>query len=330
MISHAVLLHIYYGLGQTASIVDSIVYNISFCGLGVGFWYIVRYVQPDRQDRFRVMSAHIIAAMLAVTFWVFAFRLMLKGWMSAEEQYIVFLDETMVIRAIIGLIYYLLIILVYYLIQYYQNLQEKITNEYELNAIIKDTELRALKSQINPHFIFNSLNSVSALTVSKPKKAREMVIKLSDFLRFSLGKSNAEQNTVETELNNIQLYLDIEKVRFGDQLNVEYHIEELCKQAYVPNLILQPLLENAIKYGVSESLDPVTIKISGQAIDDFLVLRISNNYESSTFTSKGHGIGLKNITQRLNLIYGKRSWLKVSDHDGIFEVELGVPLNENE
>ena len=211
-------------------------------------------------------------------------------------------------------------------------MQKRLNRELELQNLLKDSELRMLKSQINPHFIFNSLNSVSALTVSKPESAREMVIKLGDFLRYSLGKDNSELNSLEQEVRNATLYLDIEKVRFGDKFRFEKEISAACTKVKVPNLILQPLFENAIKYGVYDSIDPVTIKLTCESADEMLNLRIVNNFDPTSVTAKGEGIGLDNVRKRLTLVYGRGDLLDVKKGETDFVVNLKIPtkLSTNE
>ena len=127
--------------------------------------------------------------------------------------------------------------------------------------MVKEAELKSLKYQINPHFIFNSLNSISSLTISDPQKAQEMTIKLSSFLRSTLSKNEKQKSKLSEEISNAKLYLDIEKVRFDDKFEFIEEVENACKDMEVPSMILQPLFENAIKHGVYESLEKVTIKM---------------------------------------------------------------------
>jgi two-component system LytT family sensor kinase len=219
-------------------------------------------------------------------------------------------------------------VLIYYLLQYTHSLKEKEKDELQLQNLLKQSELEMLKAQINPHFIFNSLNSVSSLTLTNPSMAHEMVIKLSDFLRLSLGRSNAEIHTVEEELKQMNLYLDIERIRFGDRLTLKHDINEKCMKKTLPAMILQPLYENAIKYGVYEQLDDVEIRSSCTCDDDFLYLTISNNYDSISTPQKGRGIGLKNIRNRLELIYGPSDLVTIEKNKNVFTIHLKIPQIE--
>ena len=224
--------------------------------------------------------------------------------------------------------YMLILTLVYYLIRYYHGLKDKLQNEAKLATMVKEAELDMLKSQINPHFIFNSLNSVSALAVVDPEKARDMVIQLSSFLRYSLGKDSQEKNTLEEEVGHILLYLAIEKIRFGDRLHIDTHVPETCKTATLPNMILQPIFENAIKYGVYETLEAVNIRFEASLEPGYLILRTSNSFDPTGTPRKGKGIGLKNIAERLRLVYGQNSGLLTTQIQGTtFFTTLKIPQN---
>jgi two-component system LytT family sensor kinase len=203
-----------------------------------------------------------------------------------------------------------------------------VISEGELKALIKESELSSLKSQINPHFLFNSLNSISSLTIISPERAREMIIKLSEFLRYSLSKDDKQLTTLGQEINNVNRYLDIEKIRFGKRLNILTKIGDECLGKKLPWLILQPVIENAIKYGVYENIEESTIELSCWCNKDMLRLSVSNNYDSDLIINKGEGIGLQNIRHRLRIIYNSDSLLKVNSTNGIFEVVFSFPQTE--
>ena len=152
-----------------------------------------------------------------------------------------------------------------------------------------------------------------------------MVIKLSDFLRSSLGKDNQELQSIKEELKRMELYLDIEKVRFGERLKLINSFDGKCDQLQVPNMILQPLYENAIKYGVYEQLEGVTIKTNCHCDDGNLHISISNGYDCEAVPQKGKGIGLRNIRSRLELIYGISDLVTIEKDQKTFTVRLLVP-----
>jgi len=324
-VAHFLLLYLYYEITLPAAIADSLVFNLVFSGLGLAFWYVVRYTHLDKKNFAGILINHLMTAALAVSFWVFTSRFILEESFTKNEDYIQFLSNSLLWRALTGLLYYSLIVLVYYLSRYYNDLQDKISHELELKSIVKEAELSMLKSQINPHFVFNSLNSINSLTLSSPEKAREMIIKLSDFLRFSIGKDNKEVNSIEEEIHHIDLYLEIEKVRFGQKLQVEKEIHKKSLKCLIPNMILQPLFENAIKYGVHESLNPKPIKFECNTNTNTLFVNIANHFESDAITKQGEGIGLKNIQKRLGLIYGRHDLITVDKTNKFFKISLKIP-----
>jgi LytS/YehU family sensor histidine kinase len=224
------------------------------------------------------------------------------------------------------MLYYLIIVAVIYVIIYYGNFQEKVLKEAELKALVKEAELKSLKYQINPHFIFNALNSISALTLTEPELARKMTIDLSSFLRKTLSSNEIQKSSLINELKNAKLYLDIEKIRFGDKFIYQEELDEDCTSIEVPSMILQPIFENAIKHGVYESIEPVTINFKCEELDEYMKITITNNYDKDAVPHKGEGIGMTNIQSRLRMLYNQDNLLKFSKNDGIFTVTIFIPL----
>jgi LytS/YehU family sensor histidine kinase len=192
--------------------------------------------------------------------------------------------------------------------------------------LVKEAELKSLKYQINPHFIFNSLNSISSLTLSNPQKAQEMTIKLSSFLRSTLSKNERQKSKLSEEINNAKLYLDIEKVRFDDKFNFIEELEPKCMELEVPSMILQPLFENAIKHGVYESLDKVTIKLKCGHEKDYFKIIVENTFDPESVPRKGEGIGIKNIQNRLKLIYNQDNLVTTEKINNLFRVNIFIPV----
>jgi sensor histidine kinase YesM len=321
-------LDFFYELSFAQASIDSLVFNLLFYGVGLAYWFNVRYSSLGKAQLFNLIISHLAAAAVSVTVIIFLSQTLLKSIYS-EDYYMVFLKDSMPWRAALGLLYYAIINLVYYLILYYNDLNEKSIQQSELESMLKSSELEMLKSQINPHFIFNSLNSISSLTIISPEKAREMIVKLSDFLRYSLGKENDQMNTLKDEVKNILLYLDIEKVRFGERLKISTDISDLCAEMLLPNLILQPLFENAIKHGIYESLEKIHIELKATCESGVLKVSVSNEYDAQSVSKKGKGIGLNNIKERLKLIYGSGQGVFIHKSDRIFTVKLEIPqLNE--
>lgn len=322
-------LYNFYELSWQAAIIDSVIFHTLFLGLGLAYWFNVRYSSFDKSQMINQFASHLAAAAISILVGVFLFKMIITPLIE-DELYLEFLEASIPLRAALGVLYYAIVVLIYYLILYYDDLNTKSQRQAQLETMLKSSELEMLKSQINPHFIFNSLNSISSLTIIAPDRAREMVVKLSDFLRYSLGKENDQMNTVEDEINNIMLYLDIERVRFGERLKVEKEVSADVKKWRLPNLILQPLFENAIKHGIYESLGEITIQLKAWKEGQILKIEVSNEFDPNAVSRKGKGIGLKNVRERLSLIYGVAQLVEVHKSDRIFIVRLDIPQIETE
>ncbi|WP_421919170.1 sensor histidine kinase [Marinifilum sp.] len=307
-----------------SSLINSFSFSLPLFVLGACIWYVVRYISINESGIVGLILHHLTAGTIVVGVWVSAAYQIRIGLFGEDPQGINYLIP-LHWQVFLAFCIYDYIILVYYLIIYYGNFQDKIVQESELKNVVKEAELNALKSQINPHFLFNSLNSVSSLTMSRPEQSREMVVKLSTFLRYSLGQDLKELNSLSNELNNIRLYLDIEKVRFGERLLLDFKSSAECERLKIPNLILQPIYENAIKYGVHESIEPVTIHTNCEIVDDVLRITIGNNFDPESIPPRGNGIGLRNIQERLSLIYGRTDLLKIIKTEKQFTVNLEFP-----
>jgi two-component system LytT family sensor kinase len=320
---------IYYNLPFVVAAADSLVYNGLFALIALIIWYPVRYNNPEGKITFYGLITYLVLGIIVLLFWLFMGYFILKILFSSNEEYFRFLNDSFFVRVLLGVLFFLAAVLMYHLLVYYRALQEKKLNETQLNLLVRESELNVLRSQMNPHFLFNSLNSISSLTVSDPGKARDMIIQLSDFLRYALKYGQRDETTFADELKNIELYLNIEKIRFEDKLVFEKKIEDICLNAKVPNMILQPLVENAIKHGVYESVEPVMIRLSCKGIGQNIEIQLKNNYDPSGKSRTGAGLGLKNVENRLQLIYGRNDLLKITKQDNFFEVIIIVPQKKS-
>jgi LytS/YehU family sensor histidine kinase len=264
---------------------------------------------------------------LILVIWVSASYNILNILFGSSELYKSFLSASIPYRIISGGLFYVMLGLAYYLVVYNTNLQEKMREGARLNELLKESELNMLRSQINPHFLFNSLNSISSLTITDPEKARDMLIKLSDFLRYSVSTNAAGFTSLEKEMTNIQRYLEIEKVRFGDKLVFEFKMDGDCKNHLIPAMLLQPLFENAIKHGVYESTEQVKVEMDCRFDSGCLEITIWNDFEPGARARKGAGVGLKNIRERLKLLYKSDSLMKTSVSGNKYQVFLCLPDN---
>jgi two-component system, LytTR family, sensor kinase len=310
------------------AITDSLIFNFILSGLGLSFWYSAKYISFENNKISRIVLSHALGGVITSVIWLSLGYFIITSMFPSSSTFKSFFYSTLVWRFLIGFLFYFLITTFYYVIIYYTGFQERIIREAELKNLIAQAELRSLKFQINPHFIFNSLNSMSALTTIDPDKARSMILKLADFLRYTLANNEKQKNKLKEELHNINLYLEIEKIRFEDKFDFVEDVESGCLESYVPNMILQPLIENAIKHAVYESIEKVILKLECKKVNEFMNISLENNFESGNSKPKGAGIGIKNISDRLELLYGRKNLLKVKKDNKIFRVDLYIPASE--
>lgn len=328
MVIHVLVMSQIYGLPVATSIIDSLVFNTVFALLGIGLWFTTRFSHIKNKGVAEILLRHLLAATFVVLVWLAASNGILYMIASSNQFVTQYLSTSLTPRVFNGLFYYGLLVSIYYLIDSFRELQGKSNREAMLVTQLREAELSMLRSQIRPHFLFNSLNSINALILSKPDKAQEMIVKLSEFMRYSLSHQDESMITLEQELYHMVLYLDIEKVRFSDRLYIEKSICDECLPRRLPAMILQPLLENAVKHGVYGNLGEVHIYIKAELVNDLLYLRVRNNYDQETLNRKGTGTGLRNIERRLQTIYNRYDLMVVRKKKDVFEVELAIPCYE--
>jgi LytS/YehU family sensor histidine kinase len=213
------------------------------------------------------------------------------------------------------------------LLWYTQKEQEE-DNERRADTqkLARDAELNKLRQQLQPHFLYNRLNSISALTGQQPEKARHMIQQLSDFLRGTLRNEGQQWVSLKDEMEYLQLYLDIEKVRFGYRLQSITNCEEAALGMMLPSMLLQPLVENAIKFGLYDTIGEVEILISAKINNGLLEVGVQNPYDETTaMPLKGTGFGLASIRRRLFLIFGRQDLLQIRKEAQQFIVVISIP-----
>jgi len=322
---HFFIIYFLFGFRLFVGLADSFIFNSIFSFLGIPVWYVVRYSVPSKKTLSNLVFNHLTSLALIVVIWISASYSILNVLFNSNELYRSFLSTSIPYRIVSGVLFYVMLGLAYYLVVYNNNLQEKMKEGARLGELLKESELNMLRSQINPHFLFNSLNSISSLTITDPEKAREMLIKLSDFLRYSVSTSAAGFTSLEKEMANIQRYLEIEKVRFGDKLLFGFNMEGNCRDKKIPAMLLQPLFENAIKHGVYESTEQVKIEMDCRYLDGCLEINLSNDFEPGARARKGAGVGLRNIRERLRLLYKNDTLMRTSVNGNKYQVFLCLP-----
>jgi two-component system sensor histidine kinase AlgZ len=281
-------------------------------------WYVCKQMPLRSTNPFKLGVNHGGAAILASAIWVemarlIAYVLNLTPVLRPELPHLI----------VVGLLLYLLSVALHYML-----LAVEQSREAEVQA--RDAELRALKAQINPHFLFNSLNSITALTASDPTRAREMCIRLSDFLRNTLGLGERESISWREELALARTYLEVEQVRFGARLHVEMDVDDACSDCMVPPLVLQPLIENAVKHGIATMVDGGTIKVEGRVNRGLLEVSVENGFDPESPAPRRSGLGLRNVRSRLATRFGDVAHLSAHSNDNRFRAEMVVPCRKAE
>jgi LytS/YehU family sensor histidine kinase len=223
---------------------------------------------------------------------------------------------------------FLLVAAMHYVIIAFEQSKEAERQTLELKLLAQDAELRALRAQIDPHFLFNSLNSISALTTSDPTKARTMTLLLADYFRKSLEFGARNHIPLDDELTLITDFLTIEQVRFGTRLKIELDVKEDCQMVFVPPLILQPLVENAVRHGIAHLVDGGIIRIHCGKHGERIFIQIENPIDPDRPRRKGTGLGFKNVRSRLDALYGNDSRVDVEETDEYFRVNLKFPVHQ--
>lgn len=286
----------------------------------------------ERGNWLKRLPVHLLAVFLFVVahtvLYVFFYYLYHNFYPPGDEQFFETVGRLTLRNWLTDISMYFVILSTVTARDYSRRFQAEQLKSAELNAALADSQLQALKMQLHPHFLFNTLNSISTLMHEDVRAADEMVARLGDFLRLTLENSGEQVVTLTQELNFINGYLEIESVRFGERLTVEREVEPNVLQARVPNLILQPLIENAIKHGVSRQIRAGVISIRSRRVGEKLQLQVEDNGPGLQNGKSGDGgIGLANTRARLFNLYGDNQRIEMSNADpqGLI-VTLEIPF----
>jgi hypothetical protein len=291
-------------------------------------WYLCRALPLRSSPYARFFVTHAAAAAMASVFWLLAGR----GWaellQAAHPPFLGivdrFLDQAPLLLAV-GALLFLLAVAGQYLLIMFEASRAAEKRALEVRVLSREAELKVLRSQLQPHFLFNSLNSISALTRSDPEGARRMCLLLAEFLRNSLRLGAREAIPLSEELALAEGFLAVEKVRFGSRLAVERRIEEGCGDCLVPPLLLQPLVENAVSHGIAGVVEGGTVRIEARRRAERLDLLVENPRDPTVSGRSGTGVGLDNVRRRLEALYGTDARLDIGNEGPTFRVELDLP-----
>lgn len=311
----------------TEALALSVPITIVYGAICLSSWYVCRVYPLQKTPFAQVLLVQTMAGILTILLWI----LIASGWVTILERALVLTAfGTRVISKAplligVGFILYGFTVAVHYLIATFEASKEAEQRELQSRIFAQDAELKALRAQINPHFLFNSLNSISALATQDPAAVRAMTLRLADFLRKSLRLGAQEFIRLDEEISMSLSFLEIEQIRYGSRLQIAQKIEEVCKNCLVPPLILQPLIENAVHHGIAHMLNGETITLESAWRGSVLHIRIENPIDPDRPRNRKGGLGLENVTKRLRATYKDDAQLRTEEHDGTFCTDLWLP-----
>ncbi|MBZ5523375.1 MAG: histidine kinase [Acidobacteriia bacterium] len=319
------------GLSRSWSLALVVPLCLIYAFVCLSAWYSCRGTPLETSSLFRLALTHLSAAVLMSLLWLAMARALAAVLSSFDSfqgidqhigrQYPLLFGS--------GVLLYLLAVALHYVLLSSEASREAEQREMQARVLARESELRALKAQVNPHFLFNSLHSISALTSIDAARAREMCILLADFLRATLGLGEKSSIPLSEELSLARSFLAVEKVRFGARLNLEERVEPEALEFLVPPLLLQPLVENAVSHGISNLTEGgwIRLSIGGDGRGDLTIV-LENSFDREMPSRRGTGMGLKNVRRRLDMRYGDRANFDVRTEGDCFRVTMNLPAEK--
>jgi len=311
------------GRGWMDAMVLAVPVAIAGFPLSLSAWYLCRALPLARTPVVSVLGAAAGSGAASGALWAGAALLWWTAIDSAPPP-----AGLAPLFAAFGASEYLISVAVHYLVQAFDESTAAARRVLESSVAQRDAELRALRAQVDPHFLFNSLNSIAGLTMADAPRAREMCQRLADFLRESLAVGAAPRISLAREVALAEQYLRVEQVRFGRRLEVQLDVAAEGADVPVPPLILQPLVENAVRHGVATLLDGGTVAIAARRAGDRLMIDVRNPRDPDG-TRPGTGRGLDLVRRRLSAAFGDRAAMAVEAASGAYRVSLTLPAGED-
>jgi two-component system, LytTR family, sensor histidine kinase AlgZ len=320
------------GLGWIEALVLLLPLCLVYAFVCLSAWYVSRAVPLRTSSVLQVLASSALAASIASSLWLG----LTQAWVTvlgataafapAAERY----AQQIPFVFAAGVLLFLLALAVHYALLAFEAAREAERRQLELELLTRDAELRALRAQIDPHFLYNSLNSISALTGSDPSGARRMCVLLGGFLRDTLSVSSRERIPLAEELALADRFLSIEQVRFGARLQVDRRIDEASAACLVPPLLLQPLIENAVTHGIAGLLEGGVIRLDISRHNGHCSIRLENPCETDSRQARPGGMGLDNVRRRLAATFGRDASMEIHAGAEQFSVELHLPCTTDE
>jgi hypothetical protein len=295
--------------GVAAALVQVVPPTLAYAFVCLAAWYPVRAMPLQRTGTAPLLATHALAAAALSGVWVMALTTWAR-WLGADFE-----KARIAAFFVTGMLLYLLSVAFHYVLA-------GLERELEVRMLARDAELKALKAQLDPHFLFNSLNSISSLCGSNPASARTLTTLLAEYLRKSLRTGSAQTVTLSEELELVSSYLAIERIRFGPRLELLQDVEEGTRGHRVPPLLLQPLVENAIKHGIAHLLEGGVVQIAAAREHGGVRIAVENACDPDRPPQRGENIGLANTRRRVEMFDGR---MDVVDEPARFRVTLWLP-----
>jgi two-component system, LytTR family, sensor histidine kinase AlgZ len=302
--------------------------TILYAFICLSAFYVCRSAPLETTAPERTLSVHIAAAAVSSGIWLVFSRLLaaaaarLSPWFGDAPTAIAS-QQALILT--MGLLLFLLASAVHYVLLAAERSRDVERQALELRVLAREAELRALRAQVDPHFLFNSLHSIGALTGSDPAGARRMAILLADFLRDTISLGGRDRIPLADELKLLERFLAIERVRFGERLSVDLRLDDAANVCEIPPLLLQPIVENAVTHGIAGLVDGGTVAIRTLRNGSRLAIEIQNPCDPDRRPGRGTGVGLANVRRRLDAAFSGEAWMTSREADGRFTVELSLP-----
>lgn len=293
--------------------------------LSLSTWYVVRAQPLQTVPASRLILVHLVAALVSSSGLI----LLLQGWawvlamLAGLETVLSTADLRMLFGG--GVLLYLLAAATHYLLSAFELSRDSERRSFEAQLAARESELKALRAQVDPHFLFNSLNSISALTTVDPAAARTMTEGLAEFFRASVAAGRRELLPLEEELDLVRRYLEIEKIRFGERLELSLDASESARKCRVPALVLQPIVENAVKHGIAHTITGGRIEIHAERHGSLLKIRVTNPVDADAPAALGTSFGMQAVRERLRAMNSRDASVDAKREEDLFTVDLQLP-----
>jgi two-component system sensor histidine kinase AlgZ len=315
------------GMGVKESIALSLPLCLAYAFICLSAYYSCRATPFNRTSISKFVLTHGAGAIVASGIWILIAKFLSYALSRTDSfpQINAQMSREIPVLFGAGVLFYLLSVDLYYVLMAVDASREAEARALQAGILAREAELKALKAQVNPHFLFNSLNSISALTTSDPAKAREMCVLLGDFLRRTLGLGEKSAIPLEEELSLVHSFLAVEKVRFGARIKMDENIDKDAMSVPVPPLLLQPLVENAVVHGIANLVEGGWVRLDVRASDGVLSVVVENTFDPDAPPKRKSGVGLANVRQRLAARYGNQASMDVKANGGSFRVAITLP-----